>query len=53
MERCSVKSKEQKRREAAERQRVYDALELWEKELLLAGRPGAARRERSRLGISG
>lgn len=46
-----MKSKEQKRREAAERQAVCDARPVWERALILADRPGESRKELARLGL--
>ena len=46
-----MKSKEQKRAEAVARQDVYEDLDSWEKELLIAGRPGDSAKERARLGF--
>lgn len=44
-----MKSKEQKREEAAERQARYDALSLTERWAGLSVRPGRADREKARL----
>jgi hypothetical protein len=44
-----MKSKDQKREEAAERQEKYDALSNWEKEIVILSRPGNSRRELRRI----